>query len=69
LETFDKECKARRTSRSRFFRLAVERMYKQEKASKAGATYVQGYRSAPELKTEVKEIQRIGTQRNTGNAE
>ena len=60
LKAVERERKARGESRSEFFRRAAEKLLKQEQESKAVETYIQGYRSMPESKTEIEEVHRPG---------
>ena len=61
LQAVETEWKARRESRSHYFRRAVERLLKQERDSSAVKDYVTGYQRFPELAEEVEAVHRMGT--------
>jgi len=60
LKAIEKERKARRESRSEFFRRAAEKLLKQEQESRAVKAYVRGYGVMPESPEEVERAHRAG---------
>ena len=61
LEAVEIERRAKRESRSHFFRRAVERLLKQERESLAAKDYVRGYQEMPESADEVEAAHRAGS--------
>lgn len=59
LEAAERERRARRESRSEFFRHAVEVFLRQERQREAVRRYVEGYREQPETDQEVAAAQQV----------
>lgn len=60
LQVVEAERKARKESRSQYFRRAVETLLKQEKSAAAVKDYIAGYRRFPESVEEVEMVHRMG---------
>ena len=61
LQAVETERKARRESRSKYFRRAIEKLLKQERDFSAVKEYVTGYQKYPESAEEVEAVHRMGT--------
>lgn len=61
LEAVETERKAKRESRSQFFRRAAERLLKQERESAAVKDYVRGYQEVLGSAEEVEAVHRAGS--------
>jgi metal-responsive CopG/Arc/MetJ family transcriptional regulator len=61
LQAVETERKARRESRSQYFRRAIEKLLKQERDSSAVKDYVTGYQKYPEMAEEIEAVHLMGT--------
>lgn len=62
LEAAERERKARRETRSEFFRRAVETLLRRERERKAIERYVQGYQEQPETDEEVTAVHQVSSE-------
>ena len=60
LKAIEKERKARKESRSEFFRRAAEKLLKEDREARAVQAYVSGYCAMPESDEEVERLHRAG---------